>query len=390
MAETSGKRVKQVSAGEGEPAPGIMTNVLSRLPVQSIRSYRTVSKNWYDLVTNKFFARKQLAQSSENPSYVVCPVMDKKMKVYSMKPGSFKLCYMNTIDPSKRSKADYMYTIASFNGLICCINLLTDDDDNKVGNMFRDLQIWIVNPCMGETLLLPQGTPSSFAFVPNVGVAYVGSDYKVFRIFCAGKALAEYRFECEVYSSSTGSWRNIGTVPCVPMGIITPYKSAHVFVGGKIYWLSSLDAPGEILSVDWEGRFNVITLPEYDPRLREEDSITEMSHLINLRGCLSLVVLHLGYMDVWAWKEDTKPSGEWVVVCVDYAPIRDLDLVFAMTSLKNQILFVTEKRWCCYDVDTGTWNKKRANKRPGLLNPTVFPFTESVLPCECHVYIYIH
>ncbi|CAA7013259.1 unnamed protein product [Microthlaspi erraticum] len=377
MAGTSGKRVKQVSEDEAIPS-GIITDVLSRLPVQAIRSYRTVSKNWHDSMTNKFFARMQFARSSVNPSYFVCPVMAEKMKVYSMNPESFNLRYLNTIDPQKRSQHDFMYTIASFNGLLCCINLLTEEDTEEDDDI--DLQIWIVNPCMGETLLLPQGTPPSFGFVPNVGVAYVGSEYKVFRIFCAGKEMAGYRFECEVYSSSSGSWRNIGTVPCVPMGILVPFKSRHVFVAGKIYWLSCLDAPGKVLSVDWEGRFDVIPLPKYDPNLRYEDSLTEVSHLLNLRGCLALFVQHVEYMDIWTWKEDIEPSGDWVLEYVDYAPIGDFDLVFAVTSLKNHILCLTDNHWCCYDVDTGKWNKKRV-KKP-LSNPSVFPFTESVLPCD--------
>ncbi|CAA7030689.1 unnamed protein product [Microthlaspi erraticum] len=179
------------------------------------------------------------------------------MKVYSMKLENFRFSYVNTIDPPKRSQPDYMYTIALFNGFICYINCLTDIDE-EVGNMYYDLQIWIVNPDMGESLLLPQRKTPSFGYVLNVGVAYLRSDYKVFLIFCAGKDLKDYRFECEVYSSSTSSWRNIGTMHCVPMGILTPFKSHYVFVGGKIYWLSSLDAPGKILSLDWEGRFKVI------------------------------------------------------------------------------------------------------------------------------------
>ncbi|CAA7030688.1 unnamed protein product [Microthlaspi erraticum] len=185
-------------------------------------------------VTNlySYFVEKQLAPSSENPSYVVCPVMVEKMKVYSMKSGSFKLSYVNTIDPPKRSQPDYMYTIASFNRFICCINRLTDEDE-EIGKMSCDLQIWIVNTCMGETVLLPKGKTPSFDFVPNVGVAYLGSDYKVFRIFCASKDLEEYRFECEVYLSSTGSWRNINTVPCVPYGYSNSIQISSCFCQRK-------------------------------------------------------------------------------------------------------------------------------------------------------------
>ncbi|VVB16720.1 unnamed protein product [Arabis nemorensis] len=319
-----------------------------------------------------------------------------------MKPGSFKLSDVNRIDPSERSHGEEMHIISSFNGLICCINRIYDKD---VESELCDLQIWICNPFTGETLLLPQGR-RSYQFVPSVGVAYYSntSDYLVFRIFCVGKKSPEERvfdgydypdghmvrkyqyalaYECEVYSSNTGSWRNIGPVPCLPMNsYYSPFRSAHVFVGGKVYWLSSLVGRGKILSVDLRGKFKVIKLPHYSDGLKEEDSITEGSYLINLRGALSMVVLHPGYMDTWVWKEGDKKSSTWVCEYVDKNPNDDdLELVLAMTSSGKQIMCMTNERWCYFDVETGTWTKKRVNSAE-FESPVVFPFTESVLPCN--------
>ncbi|CAF2074023.1 unnamed protein product [Brassica oleracea] len=146
-------------------------------------------------------------------------------------------------------------------------------------------------------------------------------------------------YECEVYSSITGVWENIGHVPCVPMYLhLSPFSCGHVFVGGKIYWLSSLDdealqenrgilmaeivgnSEGAILSVDLEGRFEVIQLSLYEGDQKEEDMITQATYLINLQGCLSVVILHPEHMDVWI----RKGSGEnvsWILLCQDTTPV---------------------------------------------------------------------
>ncbi|KAF2572859.1 hypothetical protein F2Q70_00002363 [Brassica cretica] len=180
-----------------------------------------------------------------------------------------------------------MHMIASFNGLVCCINQLSDEHE-------VDYQIWICNPSTEETLLLPQGRPSVWT-EPSIGVAYGPdiSEYKIFRIFCVGKRNAgkgDYLYECEVYSSSTGAWRSIGPVLHLPMYVcFSPHRSDHVFAGGKIYWLVSLEDPaGIMLSVDMEENFEVMELPYYSTDLRDEDRITVATYLINLGGSLSL------------------------------------------------------------------------------------------------------
>ncbi|CAH2051355.1 unnamed protein product [Thlaspi arvense] len=126
-----------------------------------------------------------------------------------------------------------MYMIASFNGLVCCINGISDEG---IDDFHGDLQIWICNPSTEETLLLPQTRPL-FGTEPCIGVGYRTD-------------MSEYK----VYSSSTGAWRNIGPMPHRPEAVcFSPYKSSHVFAGGKIYWLVSLDGPGkEVLFVTKE------------------------------------------------------------------------------------------------------------------------------------------
>ncbi|XP_010488047.1 PREDICTED: F-box protein At5g07610-like [Camelina sativa] len=381
MVKTCSQRIKPMSAVDA-------VDLRSRVSVKSIRYCKTISK---------YLAELQLSESRKNPSLVVCPTMETTMKLYSMDARSFRRSLLNTIDPSQRSHEESMYMISSSNGIICCVNTICDED---VENKFCHLQIWICNPCTRETLLLPQGRPS-FGIEPSVGVAYGSdiSDYRIFRIFCVRKEIPKEKvtvkgyyfregqvvyalaFECEVYSSNNGSWKNIGSVPCVPMcSGLRPYRTGHIFVGGKIYWLVSLDEPGEILSVDLEGRFEVINLPEYKDVINEEDKITEATHLIIFQGSLALLVLHPSEMDIWVWKDDGDKYS-WDLVLTIKTPIRDEELVLSVTSLKNNIICVTETHWRIYDVETKIWRKRRG-PRTGFRNPAVFPFTESILPCN--------
>ncbi|CAN8270296.1 unnamed protein product [Cochlearia groenlandica] len=377
---------------------GVYMNILSRLSVKSICSYKSVSKFWHSMFSDKYFAKKQLEQSRKNPTFILYPSAGRlmKLKLYSMRPGGFELFALNTLNPAKRWHEDRMNMISSFNGLICCVTHISRED---MGNELWDVQIWICNPCTGETLLLPQGTPS-YKRKPIVGVTYASntSDYKVFRIFCAGKKIPEeivhtemcfekgryFRgnwfamdYQCEVYSSITGSWKIIGPMPLM-CGCLCPYRSSHAFVGEKLFWLVYLREAVGILSVDSEGRVEDVKLPNYGARSTDCSYCT---YLNVFQGSLSLVIVRYGHktIEVWVWKEENKEwsklrTGEDIALPFN-------ENVLAVTTLKSQILFVTETCYWKYDVDTDEWETE-TGPSSGFVSPSVLPFTESLVPCN--------
>lgn len=385
MVETRAQHRKRVTWHKVESAGDVFRHILSRLSVKSIRTAKTVNRYWHGSVSSKSFATEQLAQSrNKKPSsYIACPRVDSAMKLYLLKPGKSKFSFRHhaTVDPPGRTvDHHYMHMISSFNGLVCCINQLSDECE-------EDYQIWICNPSTEETLLLPRGRPSLWT-EPSIGVAYGPdvSEYKIFRIFSVG----EKTYECEVYSSGTGAWRSIGSVLHLPMyACFSPHRSGHVFAGGKIYWLVSLEDPGLILSVDMEERFEVMELPHYPKGLREEDRITICTYLIDLGGSLSLVVLHGEYFDIWEWKE-----ASWELEERDELPDMDYEIVSSVTSSEKEILFVTGSDLWTYHLNIRKW-KRRDRPPTRSIYPATFPFTESLLPCKLsvckyYIYIYIH
>ncbi|KAJ0264581.1 Uncharacterized protein HA466_0029100 [Hirschfeldia incana] len=378
MVETLAQHRRRVTWNEVESNQDVFRDILSRLSVRSIRLVKTVNKYWRSSVRDKHFATMQLAQSRKKPSYIACPRVNNTMNLYLLKPGEFNFQHHATVDPPGRSADHHMHMIASFNGLVCCINQISVEVE-------EDYQIWICNPSTEETLLLPQGSPS-FLTEPSIGVAY-GSDiseYKIFRIVSDGpKITGEGGFiiECEVYSSSTGAWRSIGSVPHLPMYVsFSPHRSDHVFVGGKIYWLVSLEDPGIILYVDMEERFGVMELPHYSTEMREEDRITDGTYLINLGGSLSLVVLHGEDFDIWTWKE-----ASWALVTTAYFPYMDDEIVLSLTSSEKEILCVTGLHLWTFHFNTRRWINW-GGPPTQFTNPAMFPFTESLLP---YAYVFL-
>ncbi|WZY94800.1 hypothetical protein YC2023_067129 [Brassica napus] len=139
MVETRSQHRRRVTSqtwGKVEGAEDVFHDILSRLSVRSIRSFKTVNRYWHASIRNKHFATKQLAQSRKKPSYIACPRADKAMKLYLLKPGKFNYRHHATVDPPGRSAEHNMHMIASFNGLVCCINQLSDENE-------EDYQIWI-------------------------------------------------------------------------------------------------------------------------------------------------------------------------------------------------------------------------------------------------------
>ncbi|XP_010545552.1 PREDICTED: F-box protein At5g07610 [Tarenaya hassleriana] len=401
MVETRAMRAHRILGekwNQIESTKDVFVDILSRFSAESLQSYKSVSKYWHKSISNKEFTNMQLSRSQETPFYIACLQLDTDMVLYLMKPRETVSHQFVTIPGS--SKGGNLNMVCSFNGLICCINDPAEDEEDV---LLRDLEIRICNPATGDSLLLPQGTPS-LDKDPSIGVGYGPdiSDYKVFRIFCVGmKEPGEYHeleegdevdldgssemylYECEVYSSSTGSWRGIGQVPRIPMRIFSStHVSTHVFVGGKIYWLVASkysDTPGCVLCTDMEGNFKLFRLPDYGVTYHEEEGISPHTFLINLKGSLCLVVVHLQDLAVWILKEeDGEPDWELehdIIHCFEVE-----DVIRAATSCGDTLLFVTQDHWYRYDFGLKTW--KMESPCVEFFIPIAFPYTESLLPCN--------
>ncbi|XVF03976.1 hypothetical protein REPUB_Repub05bG0040500 [Reevesia pubescens] len=363
-----------------EYAENVLANILSRLPVKSLLACKSVCKRWRRVISSQAFKDLQLLWSRNHSIYMVYPFMDMMMKLYLVKGSgeitkSITFPYCDNLSP--------LTIICSFDGLLCSINYPWKMDSGKIVEDVSDLEIRICNPATRKALLLPRGSPSEEN--PSIGVAFGPqiNEYKIFRFFCAKRiSLAKRqshanRRQCEVYSSSTGSWSVIGRVPYCPMhSSHSPLGSNHVFVNGNIYWFIASDEdqmiPGSILTVDIEETFGTVNLPK---------EVTEHSYLVDLEGCLSLVSVYDEdeIMNIWTLEDKNEPI--WELKCSDQVPFSNDECVEFIVTRENEIFFITSNHYYIYDLEHRFWRELDLSSLSEIKFPVAFAYTESLLSC---------
>ncbi|XVF77628.1 hypothetical protein PTKIN_Ptkin14bG0061500 [Pterospermum kingtungense] len=383
MGETGGECAHSATDKwyEVEFAENVLANILSRLPVKSILACKSVCKHWRHLISSQAFTDLQLLWSKNHSIYIVYPYMDVMMKLYLVKDSgeitkSFTFPYCDNFST--------ITIICSYDGLLCCINYPWKADSGRIVEDVTDLEIRICNPVTRKALLLPKGSTSEE--IPSIGVAFGPqiNEYKIFRFFSAKRiSLAKRqshanRRQCEVYSSSTRSWSVIGCVPYCPMrSSHSPLGSNHVFVNGNIYWFIASDEdkmiPGSILIVDIDENFGTIDLPK---------EVTEHSYLIDLEGCLSLVVVYDEDEIVNIWILEDRNEPKWQLICSDHVPFSNDECVEFVVARKNAIFFITSNHYYIYDLDHRVWRELDLPSISEKKFPVAFPYTESLLSCS--------
>ncbi|XVE50542.1 hypothetical protein DITRI_Ditri01bG0171100 [Diplodiscus trichospermus] len=365
---------------EVEYAENVLANILARLPVKSLLVCKSVCKHWRQLINCQAFTNLQLLWSKNHSLYIVYPYMDIIMKLYLVKHSGE---ITRTIAFPYCNNLSTLTIICSFDGLLCCINYSWKVDSGMIVEDVTDLEIRICNPATRKALLLPKGSPSEEN--PSIGVAFGPqiNEYKIFRFFCPKrislakrKSNANHR-QCEVYSSSTGSWSVIGCVPYCPMhSSHSPLGSNHVFVNGNIYWFIASDEdnmiPGSILTVDIEETLGTIDLP---------NEVTEHSYLVDLEGHLSLVAVYDedGIVNIWILEDNNEPK--WVLKCSDNVPFSNDECVEFVVARENGIFFITSNYYFIYDLDHRFWRELDLSSISEREFPVAFAYTESLLSC---------
>ncbi|KAI9127212.1 hypothetical protein K1719_001771 [Acacia pycnantha] len=168
----------------------IIFSILKRVPVKSLLRFRCVCKDWNDLFKTSLFIKEHLHHSSHHrgPSLL----LQWGHSTFSML-DSDKKTLLTLSAPSVNPPVDMIDVIGSSYGLVCL--------QIKVRG---SLVLW--NPSTRDVQYVPRTKNTRWyrSCQTGFGFSRVVNDYKIVRIYNFLKGV-----EVEVYSLSTGSWKQI-------------------------------------------------------------------------------------------------------------------------------------------------------------------------------------
>ncbi|XP_026396442.1 F-box protein At3g07870-like [Papaver somniferum] len=222
----------------------LISNILTRLPTETVLDCKLVSKSWHKVINRQQFAQSHLIrclnglQSAGKSTFLL--VIDKPFYANSL------FQYLEFYDENSSSEEEqpchrvtrmklnpdpfnYYNVTGSCNGLVC----LNGSHDNEWVNYEP---VYICNPVTRECVFLPEfERPYDWGERLLTGFGYVSStnEYKVVRMY--------YLFDepnfviVEVYTLGSGKgWRNLGNkIDKEPDLFVT---TRGVFVDGSLYW----------------------------------------------------------------------------------------------------------------------------------------------------------
>ncbi|CAA7045868.1 unnamed protein product [Microthlaspi erraticum] len=297
--------------------------ILERLPVKSLQSFKSVSKQWRSTINSQSFKERQslCRRLSRGPDVLFVRLDDP--------------CLVDG-DDSQRctfgSSSAYTVTLPKTAASICnsiCDGLVCLYDVYEPGKPNL-----LVNPATGWHQSFPLSTIQHF-FVdlwkknqsartapPELGFGKdkLTGTYKAVWLYNSAEYGLGNVTTCEVFNFSTRAWRYV--VPASPCRILTLQFPVHF--DGSLYWLTT---EGEVLSFDLHAEtFQVITKA---PFRHAADGFTATMCVLDNRLCVSQK--HRTTQVIW-WLDDSS-SGTWNQLC-------SIDLTNAFSWFRGETRFV--------------------------------------------------
>ncbi|KAK7302545.1 hypothetical protein RJT34_13437 [Clitoria ternatea] len=235
------------SEEEGFLPYDIVINILKRVPVKSLIRFKTVSKQWFNLLNNPHFISQHLHHSSlHNPFLLLHRSPPPFLPSSSSSSSSSCLISPNLLlhdplffqFPSPDTKI-----VASSNGLLCLKHFHQSFPlslFNPATRQIHHLPLTLIHPHHSDYL--------GFGFSPLL------NDYKVVKISVREiyddeghvVIIDESRVSrVQVYSLSSGSWREIDATNLKNLGLV----STSVTANGAIYWQATISSDPDCDSV---------------------------------------------------------------------------------------------------------------------------------------------
>ncbi|XP_058201550.1 F-box/kelch-repeat protein At3g06240-like [Rhododendron vialii] len=360
----------------GTLSQDIVTDILSRLPVQYLCRFKCVSPSWKSLISDPHFAKTHLnrTKSTQNDP----KNLDQKIiiisnyhNLYSVDFAEVNRTATNLEFPAveHRSAGKWVQVLSSCDGL-----LLVSRDDNS--------DFLFLNPSTREHKELP-----TFPFVLNsvhcfhsylYGMGYDSSadDYKVLMLSSYNTTESEPSAERDstmvaIYSLKTNAWRRIQDTNYILVG-----NSCGVFLNGCLHCLCWRAGSKVIVAFDLSGEiFKEVPLPT------SFGTYTVLNyHVAVVGGCLCLVDQRSHRTQFWMMKE-YEVRESWLKFTFD---ICDMSRVKVLCLLPEDNFLLKTKGFIKFEkrntegngVKLIVYNSKKETQRDMVVHglPTEFMF----------------
>ncbi|KAL6973506.1 hypothetical protein U1Q18_027693 [Sarracenia purpurea var. burkii] len=239
----------QLNRGIVDLPEEIISNILSRLPTETILICGVVCKTWYTMTQDPCFI-KELIGLQNQPTRLIAKAL----------PGTEikdTLSHLVLIDIEKRKTRripiekmlEDLQIMCSCNGLLCLASRKKLDP------------VVIYNPITRERVILPPSNLKSSVYRHEVGLGFDPStgNYKVVRAYTGFSCRRKVR-KFEIISLGESSWRDLNA----PRSILNRDGWGVVFWKAALYWTMNKGISTIIVQFDLsDEKFRVISFPRY-------------------------------------------------------------------------------------------------------------------------------
>lgn len=340
-----GKKMKKPKTTAADiPDEILRREILTRLPIESVVRFKSVSKSWLSLFSDPEFVKQHHTYlSTLNPNDYDTLIADKGIELVIL--SRYKETQLLTIDTES-------FLIGSVNGLVCL----------RHGTKFS---LW--NPALHQSkeFSLPPQCSDIDGFNVGLGFDYVGSNFKVV-------VLCDDYMSALVYSSGLDSW-SVVAVPdnVIPEGGFEDSKPV-VIVKGCPYWTLAKytyrDREERFLSAAslCAVKFNAETYEfSVSPQFHFEDEAEygggyEFCHLfVDMKDCLTLITHNRNsvncLVDIYTLDGEEEGCGVWTKMYIFLVHFDTEGWYVSLTQgfkYDGEILYHEDGTFACIDPET--------------------------------------
>ncbi|KAA8541108.1 hypothetical protein F0562_025071 [Nyssa sinensis] len=206
--------------------PEIISNILSKLPIDSILRCKCVCKTWHSITQESSFVSMHLSISNKGNPLVILQAREREdgfaRRLCLLDMESRKVRYIPQI-PFEDAELRDLRIMCSLNGMLC------------MAPKRAIHPVVIYNPITRKYIVLPESEINRRVISHQAGFGFdpLSKSYKVVRIYDYNNGGLHEVTKSEIITVGDNSWREIRS----PYKVLGMGSKGPVFCNGTIYWI---------------------------------------------------------------------------------------------------------------------------------------------------------